>query len=107
MEKATQLAFVTFTNYLNSTADYHFAYESSIQACKDLFGDDAPELESVIAAWFAVGIPHSTHIQQIPTYALELSVYPNPAQGHVQIDNLSGKELSLNIMNIQHRNSRE
>lgn len=100
MDKATELAFATFTNYLTSTSDFNAAYSASIEACKDLYGEDAPELSSLIAAWHAVGIPHTTHVDELPQLEQAISIYPNPTHDWVNIQNQSNEIMNIKIIDI-------
>lgn len=59
MDKAIQIVFLTQKAYLTSTSTYDFYYESSLLAAEELYGPDAPEIQSVVEAWKVVGLPYS------------------------------------------------
>ncbi len=59
MDKAIQIVFLTQKAYLTSTSTYDFYYESSLLAAEELYGPNAPEIQSVIEAWKVVGLPNS------------------------------------------------
>ena len=57
MDKAIQIAFLIQKAYLIPNSNYDFFYESSLLATQELFGENAPEIQSVIEAWKVVGLP--------------------------------------------------
>ncbi len=59
MDKAIQIVFLTQKSYLTPNSTYPFFYETSIMAAKELYGENAPEVQSVMEAWKAVGLPHN------------------------------------------------
>ncbi len=52
---ASKIAFRTLTVYLSPGSQYQDAYNYSVQAAQDLFGDCSPQLEATYNAWYAVG----------------------------------------------------
>ncbi len=60
IEKAQQIAYRNLTVYLTSTSNYQDAKNGSIQAAEDLYGNGSAEYNSVIDAWYAVGVGNST-----------------------------------------------
>lgn len=56
MEKAANIAYRNLSVYLTCNAEYIDARNGSIQAAKDLYGKNSPEVKSVTNAWYAVGV---------------------------------------------------
>jgi len=57
IEDAGEIAFRNLTVYLTRYADYRDARDGSIDAAVDLFGGCSQQVESVVNAWDAVGLP--------------------------------------------------
>ncbi|WP_196890974.1 M4 family metallopeptidase [Aureivirga marina] len=53
---ARSIAYRTLMNYLTPNAIFYEAFQGSLQATIDLFGENSQQYESVVEAWFAVGI---------------------------------------------------
>ncbi len=73
MDKALQIVFLTQTTALTPNSSYQFYYETSLEAAKEIYGENAIEVTSVEAAWKAVGIP-SGDVNPEETYDLTISV---------------------------------
>lgn len=58
-DKAIRIAYRNLTHYLTSSATYPDAAEGSIEATLALYGLNSTELQSVINAWYAVGVLNS------------------------------------------------
>jgi bacillolysin len=56
IEKAEKIAFRLEDVYLSANSTFANARTGSIQAAKDLFGADSPEVISTTNAWYAVGV---------------------------------------------------
>lgn len=56
VDKAVQIAYRNLTELLTSKSDYEDAVKGSLMAAADLYGENAPECESVRQAWAAVGL---------------------------------------------------
>lgn len=56
IEDASQIAYRNLTVYLRPNSGFFDARLGSINAAVDLFGSDSPQVQSVIDAWFAVGV---------------------------------------------------
>ncbi len=56
MDKAIDIVFLMQTAYLIPNSSYLHAKESSLEATKDLFGENSEELKAVREAWKAVGV---------------------------------------------------
>ena len=56
LKKAEQIAYRNLIHYLPSDATFEDARFGSIEACKDLYPENPSYLESVINAWYAVGV---------------------------------------------------
>ena len=57
MEAAAAIAYRNLTVYLGVNSQYRDARDGAIQSAIDLYGQNSAEVESVIAAWAAVGLP--------------------------------------------------
>lgn len=53
---AENIAYTTLTSYMIETSDYHDAYEFSIMAAEELYGSCSQAVQTVAAAWNAVGV---------------------------------------------------
>ena len=58
MKSASKIAFVTNTVYLTESSDYNAFYRSSVLAAEELYGTGSTEVDNVIQAWKAVGLPY-------------------------------------------------
>ncbi len=56
IEKALQIAYRTLMQYATSQAQYADIRLCHLQAAKDLYGDNSPEVEAVAKAWDIVGV---------------------------------------------------
>ena len=56
LDKAIQIAYRNLIYYLTPEATHEDARNGSIQAAIDLFGKDSQEYQSVVNAWYAVGV---------------------------------------------------
>jgi Zn-dependent metalloprotease len=56
INKAQYIAYRALVNYLNSSATYLDARNTTIQAAIDLYGDCSPEVINTTNAWYAVGV---------------------------------------------------
>jgi Zn-dependent metalloprotease len=69
---------VTYRNlavYLTQSSDYQEANFYSIQAAKDLYGPCAPEVQSVIDAWYAVGINSQSGIDPSANFSASRTTF--------------------------------
>ena len=55
-QKATSIVFTMNVAYLTESSTYTKAVIASVEAVKDLYGENSPEMESVLEAWKAVGL---------------------------------------------------
>ncbi len=55
-EKATAIVFTMNTGYLTESSTYTKAVLASVEAVKDLYGENSAEMASVLEAWKAVGL---------------------------------------------------
>lgn len=60
MDKAIEIVWQIQSNYLTPTSTYHDMYESSLAVTTSLYGDESPELNDVLEAWKAVGLPQTS-----------------------------------------------
>ncbi len=56
ISQARQIAYRNLTTYLTTSASYVDAYNGSLQATQDLFGNPSSQYTAVKQAWYAVGI---------------------------------------------------
>ena len=56
IEKSQQIAYRTVTEYATEQSQYADIRLCSVQAAKDLYGDDSDEVKAVAQAWNAVGV---------------------------------------------------
>ncbi|MEJ6664208.1 MAG: M4 family metallopeptidase [Flavobacteriaceae bacterium] len=56
MDKAAAIAYINLATYLSANSQYADARAGSIQAARDLYGEDSPEEIAVTNAWYAVGV---------------------------------------------------
>jgi len=103
IEKAAQIAYRTLVYYLPSLAKVDDMAEGSIQATKDLFGEDAHEVQQVENAWNAVGVKE----EQITTSLEGLEkdskwlVYPNPIQDFLILETpTSSSDRTISILGM-------
>jgi Zn-dependent metalloprotease len=61
MTQARQIAYKTLTTYLPPDAKYLDAYNGSLQAAQDLYGNPSAQYSAVRAAWYAVGIGNDSN----------------------------------------------
>ncbi|MDB2587676.1 DUF5011 domain-containing protein [Flavobacteriaceae bacterium] len=57
MDAAAAIAYRNLTVYLSTNSQYADARTGAIQSAIDLYGENSTEVEAVIAAWAAVGLP--------------------------------------------------
>jgi hypothetical protein len=104
MAKAQKIAYRNLINYLTPQSQYIDAYTGSLQATKDLYGDDTTtqEYKSVKEAWYAVGIGEkpTTAVNEIAVNKDDLKLYPNPATGRVTISSNLDQALDAQIINV-------
>jgi Zn-dependent metalloprotease len=85
LEKAEQIAYRTLMNYLNYNATFQDAYNGSLQAVRDLYGNDTNSVEytTVKEAWYAVGLGLGgpTSITKVNTTNEKVDIFPNPSSG--------------------------
>ncbi|OJV24262.1 MAG: hypothetical protein BGO32_04440 [Bacteroidetes bacterium 37-13] len=56
INQARQIVYRNLMNYLTPNSNYLAAYNSSLQAAEDLYGNPSTQYNAVRAAWYAVGI---------------------------------------------------
>jgi Zn-dependent metalloprotease len=102
--KAQQIAYRNLTTYILPQSQYMDAYAGSLEATKDLYGDDTTkqEYKSVKEAWYAVGIgtKPATAINEIAINNGDLTLYPNPATNRVTISSNLPQTLEAQIVNV-------
>ena len=68
MEKVGQIVFQVNRNYLTENSNYNAFYQYSVDVAEALYGAGSVELQAVIEAWKAVGLP------TFPSSSLDLSI---------------------------------
>lgn len=109
IQKAQNIAFTTFTDYLTSTSRYHDAYTNSLQATEDLYGKNSAEYQAVKDAWKAVGIPKEASGIQTGNAVMSpgMEIYPNPSGGEINIKSLLDKPVQVELYDILGRKTIE
>ena len=93
LEKAASIVFTMNTAYLTESSNYTKAVIASIEAVNDLFGENSPEMASVLEAWKAVGLfPDSGD------FDLALAIVDE--RPTVCADNLGTYFLEVYVMNV-------
>ncbi len=72
MEKSMQIPFLMLTSYMIESTNYREAYDLSLLAVQELYGQNSEEELSVKEAWKAVGIPFDNNQQAI--YDMKLTI---------------------------------
>ena len=103
IEKASQITYRSLSTYLVPTTEYADARLGSMYAAEDLYGNNSPELQSVIEAWNAVGVLKPA---LVPTIGIDSDTLSFLAEAGTTIDtvelSISNFGLdSLEISNIQ------
>lgn len=93
IEKSQQIVYRTLTEYATKESQYADIRLASLQAARDLFGDDAAEVVAVDEAWKAVGVGEgeSTAIRDV-----EQTASVQPAMDN-QIYDLSGRKVNSQL----------
>ncbi len=88
MTKAEQIAYLTLTEYVTPESQFEDAYNGSLNAAAELYGEGSAEQNAVELAWRAVGVPNNdeTSIDNTSVAAKSVSVYPNPSTGIITIE---------------------
>ena len=64
--EARRIAYRNLTTYLTKHATYQDAYQGSLQATADIFGNPSRQYTAVQQAWYAVGIGEEPDIEEEP-----------------------------------------
>ncbi len=78
-DKAAQIAYRNLTVYLMPASGYADARWGAIHAAIDLFGPNSPEVQSVIDAWYAVGVLRS-YVAPYPQSCMLSACYLAPGK---------------------------
>lgn len=100
IDKATNIAFSTFTNYMTESTNFNEAYAASLIAVTDLYGAESEEYATVKDAWYAVGIPRALSVNNVPVFAKQIDMFPNPATGVLNINSDVNEVLVGEISNV-------
>jgi len=92
-EKAADIVFTMNTAYLTESSTYTKAVGASIESVKDLFGENAPEMASVLEAWKAVGLFPESGNYDIKIELLEDRPY-------ICVDELEAFPVEVNVFNV-------
>lgn len=106
IKKAADLVYSTQINYVQSQSEFVDVMGFTIQEAGIMFGEDSTEVNSVKAAWCAVGVaePDSEICTTLSVQDLtgaQLSIYPNPVVDVLNIKtSKSTQNLSYKINNV-------
>jgi Zn-dependent metalloprotease len=106
IERAEQIVYRNLTTYLTPTATFLDAYNGSVHAAKDLYGETSNEYHSVKNAWYAVGIGDADTtlpvlaINDVNVNEQHLKLSPNPASGNVTITSDIAQNVNAQIINV-------
>lgn len=101
IEKAEQIAYRTLTEYLTPSATFLDAYNGSLSAAADLYGENSPEYTTVKDAWAAVNIPDNPNsILPIEKNSEFVQIYPNPATDAVTIQSSWNQAFEAQVFDI-------
>lgn len=87
IEKSQQIAYHTLTEYATNESQYADIRLASLQAAKDLYGDNSAEAKAVDAAWLAVGVGDDDPATAIQTIA-------SPSESNQTIYDLQGRQVN-------------
>jgi len=105
MERAQQIAYRNLVTYLTPSATFMDAYNGSVKAAKDLYGENSNAYHTVKNAWYAVGIGEADTtkpvlaVNDIDADNSNLKLYPNPANGNVTITSDIAQIMDAQITN--------
>jgi len=102
ISKAEQIAYLTLTEYLTPTSQYLDAYNGSLEAATELYGEGSAEYNTVEKAWRAVGIPDNgpSSIDNNSVAARSVKLFPNPSTGRIIIDSKLEKNAEAQVYSI-------
>lgn len=92
-EKAAAIVFTMNTAYLTESSTYTKAVTASVEAVKDLYGENSPEMVAILEAWKAVGLYTDSG-----DYDLRVELVENRAS--VCVDALDTYELEVYVINV-------
>jgi Zn-dependent metalloprotease len=95
IDQAEQIAYRNLATYLIPTSEYEDARLGSIYGARDLYGENSPELQSVVDAWDAVGVLKPA---LVPTVAIESDTIDFLAEASVATDTV---EVSISNFGLQ------
>lgn len=87
MHKGGMIAYQNLTAYLNSFSEYVDACYLSIDAAKQIFGNNSDEVRQVQNAWYAVGLFDFTDIEDKNAFSNRWTVSPNPGSTLIKVSN--------------------
>ena len=90
IEKSQQIAYRTLTVYATRESQYADIRLASLQAAKDLYGENGVEVEAVEKAWKAVGVGETGT-------AIKETYEANEANGVNDVYDLSGRRVSVQL----------
>lgn len=102
-EKAEWIAYHNLMNYLLPDSEYIDAYNGSLQAAEDRFGEDSLEYNSVKEAWYAVGIGEKDEVMGIADLEIgkQIKIYPNPTKnGILRINTAFTNPIKMELFNL-------
>lgn len=100
IEKAAAIVYCAESNYLGYDSWYEDAKEFMTECAANIFGDDSQEFETVVNAWYAVGLGEGAMaVNEVKSQ--DVLIYPNPVKDfiNVQVKENTG-ELTFKILNL-------
>lgn len=100
IEKAAAIVYCAETNYLEYDSWYEDAKEYMTECAANIFGDDTQEYETVVNAWYAVGLGDSIMaVNEVNSQ--NILVYPNPVKDFINVKvKENSAELTFKILNL-------
>lgn len=87
-EKAITVAYSNLTNYLLRFSEYIDACYFSLDAAREIYGENSFEYKQIENAWYAVGLIDEVNVNQVD-HNTQWSIFPNPGNSSFQLINPS------------------
>lgn len=100
IDKAAEIVYCAESSYMVYNSDYEDTRDFTLQCAKTIYGEDSPEYQTTLDAWFAVGlgINLSTDDQLLTSQS---TIYPNPTNHYLQVQTRQNtKDLRYQIINL-------
>lgn len=100
IEKSQQIAYHTLAEYATNESQYADIRLASLQAAKDLYGENSAEVQTVNAAWLAVGVGDDDPATAIQTIA-------SSSESKPAIYDLQGRQVNTPRQGLYIQNGRK